>query len=110
MANHRARTPNRAWWRMIGARLCHPPKAPISAQRLPGIELVDARTRVAHQVSADVLLAGRARGEYEALCGVRLLAASLTEPGHDWCQLCREQVAPTACVSRSAVLRRGGAR
>src|SRR5437868_13926455 len=110
MANHRASTPDRACWRAIGARLCHPPKAPAPARRLPGIELVDARTRVAHQVSAEVLLAGRARGEYEALCGVRLLAASLTEPGHDRCRSCREQVAPTASGSRPALLRRGDAR
>lgn len=110
MGNHRASTLDRAWWRTMGTRLRHPPKAPTPARRLPGIELVDARTRVTHQVSADVLLAGRARGEYEALRGVRLLAASLTEPGRDWCQSCREQVAPTASGSRPALLRRGGAR
>lgn len=60
------------------------PRPAITDLRLrqrPGIELVDARTRVAHQVSPEELLAGRVRGDYEALCGVRLLAASLTDPG-----------------------------
>lgn len=110
MANHRASTPNRSWWRTIGAHLHHPPKAPVSRPRLPSIELVDARTRVAHQVSPEVLLAGRARGEYEALCGVRLLAASLTEPGRGQCEPCCEQSAPPARGGRPALSRRGGAR
>lgn len=49
--------------------------------RRAGVELVDARTRVAHRVSPEELRVGRARGDYQALCGARLLAASLTEPG-----------------------------
>lgn len=62
-------------------RLPRSPKGVVPAQRPPGIELVDARTRVAHWVSPDELLAGRARGDYEAFCGARFLAASLTDPG-----------------------------
>lgn len=38
--------------------------AAIPVPRRPGIELVDARTRVAHQVSPDKLRAGRATGDY----------------------------------------------
>ena len=69
-------------------RLRRSPKAAIPPPRRPGIELVDARTRVAHQVSPDELRAGRARGDYQALCGVRLLAASLTDPGRGRCREC----------------------
>jgi hypothetical protein len=55
---------------------------------VPGIELVDARTRMAHQVSPEELRAGRARGDYQARCGARLLAASLTDPGCGQCPEC----------------------
>lgn len=59
-------------------------------QRRPGVELVDALTRLAHQVSPDELLAGRARGDYQGLRGARIVAASLTDPsrgtaGHAGC-------------------------
>lgn len=64
------------------------PKATIPAPRRAGIELVDARTRVAHRVSPDGLVAGRQRGDYQALCGARLLAASLTDPGRRPCPEC----------------------
>lgn len=50
--------------------------------------MVDARTGVAHRVSPAELVAGRVRGDYLALCGVRLLAASLTDPGHHHCRAC----------------------
>lgn len=110
MANHRASEPDRAWWRTVGARLHPPPNELVPGPRLPGIELVDARTRVAHQVSPEELLAGRARGDYEALCGVRLLAASLTDPGRGRCEPCREQAAPTATRGRPALSRRDGTR
>ncbi len=69
-------------------RLRRPPNKAIPAPRRPGIELVDARTRVAHQVSPDELRAGRARGDYQARCGARLLAASLTDPGRSQCPEC----------------------
>jgi hypothetical protein len=69
-------------------RLRRPPTAAIPTLRRPGAELVDARTRVAHRVSSDELLAGRQRGEYQALCGARLLAASLTDPGRVQCREC----------------------
>lgn len=65
-----------------------PATTPVPIPRRSGIELVDVQTRVAHRVSPDELLAGRTRGDYEALCGVRLLAASLTDPGHRRCPEC----------------------
>jgi hypothetical protein len=79
-------------------------------QRRPGIELVDARTRMAHQVSPEELLAGRTRGEYEALCGARLLAASLTDPGRGRCEPCRDQAAPPARGGWAALSQRSGTR
>jgi len=69
-------------------RLRRPPKAAIPAPRRAVIELMDARTRVGHRVSPDELLAGRARGDYQAQCGARLLATSLTEPGRGRCREC----------------------
>ena len=69
-------------------RLRRPSKTPIPAPRRVGIELVDARTRVAHQVSAEELQVGRARGDYQARCGARFLVASLTDPGCGQCPGC----------------------
>jgi len=66
--------------------------AQIPAQRRAGIELVDARSGLAHQVRAEQLRAGQARGDYQALCGARLLAASLTDPGHGQCPECASGV------------------
>ncbi|MGH3764903.1 MAG: hypothetical protein ACRDTX_07110 [Pseudonocardiaceae bacterium] len=60
----------------------------IPAPRRPGIELVDGLTQVRHRVSSDALLAGRQRGDYQAFCGARLLAASLTDPGRGQCPGC----------------------
>jgi hypothetical protein len=69
-------------------RLRRPAKAPGPAQRPPGIELVDARSGVAHRVSPDALLAGRQRGDYEAFCGARFLVANLTALERGFCPLC----------------------
>jgi hypothetical protein len=62
--------------------------ARVPVQREPGVELVDARTKVAHQVSPDALLAGRAAGSYRAFCGAEWLGASLTDPGARYCLEC----------------------
>lgn len=63
--------------------------SPASPAPVPSIELVDGRTRVAHRVTSDELLAGRlAGGVCTALCGVRVVAASLTDPGRDRCSTC----------------------
>lgn len=69
-------------------RLRRPAKAVIPAPRRVGIEVVDARTRMRHRVSPDELWVGRARGDYQALCGARLVAASLTDPGCRRCSGC----------------------
>jgi hypothetical protein len=63
-------------------------KSAVPAPRQPGIELVDATTRIAHRVASDELLAGRMAGNYRALCGTRLISASLTDPGRSRCAEC----------------------
>jgi hypothetical protein len=60
----------------------------IPAQRRPGIELVDAQTRITHRIASDELWAGRLAGQYQALCGARLIAASLVDPGRRQCREC----------------------
>jgi hypothetical protein len=65
--------------------------AVIPVPRRRSIELVDALSRVAHRVIPEELAAGRMRGDCEALCGARLLAASLTEPGHSRCAECARE-------------------
>ncbi|HET9254283.1 MAG TPA: hypothetical protein VFO16_03650 [Pseudonocardiaceae bacterium] len=68
-------------------------RARIPERRLPGIELVDAVTKLAHRVSPDELLAGRRSGDYQGFCGARFPAASMVEPGRGPCELCRERAA-----------------
>lgn len=81
MARHRAVSDSRYWRRSTD-------RAMVPVQRLPGIEVVDAKTGMAHQVSAEGLPTGRARGHYKALCGVRFLAASMVEPARGRCSGC----------------------
>jgi len=83
---HRQRA-RRIWW-LTAALLRHQARPPVAAPSRAGVEVVDARTRVVHRVSPDRLLGGRARGDYEAFCGARLLAASLTDPGCGRCLEC----------------------
>jgi hypothetical protein len=55
----------------------------------PSIELVDGLTWISHHVTYEELLAGRLLGgSCTALCGVRVLAASLTDPGRGRCPEC----------------------
>jgi hypothetical protein len=68
--------------------LRRPLQTSIPAPRRAGIELVDARSGMAHQVSPEELRVGRARGNYQARCGARLLVASLTDPGCSQCPRC----------------------
>jgi hypothetical protein len=68
--------------------LRRPRKTSIPAPRRAGIELVDARSGVTHQVSPEQLRVGRARGDCQARCGARLLVASLTDPGCSQCPRC----------------------
>jgi hypothetical protein len=62
--------------------------------RIPGqrvqrpLGIIDARTHVEHLVSDESAIAHRHRGHYLALCGVTVLAASLTDPGRGRCQEC----------------------
>src|SRR5262245_59664394 len=55
--------------------------APIPAQRQPGVELVDARSRLAHRVSEEAILKVRVDGGCRALCGTQILVASMCDPG-----------------------------
>lgn len=82
MARHRAVSDRARWRRRSTAR------AVIAVQRLPGVEVVDAQTKLAHQVSADELMTGHRRGDYLGLCGVRFRPASLVEPGRGRCPEC----------------------
>lgn len=66
MANHRASTLGRAWWRSMSSRLRRLTKPALFTPRCSGIELVDVHTGVVHRVSPDELLAGRVGGDYEA--------------------------------------------
>jgi hypothetical protein len=74
--------------RVFGSRRAASTTVP--AQRRPSIELVDASTRVAHRVTSEQLVLGcRTDGSCTALCGVRVLAASLTDPGRRHCSACQ---------------------
>ena len=83
VGRHRAMSGRRRW-RQSSA------PAVIPAQRLQGIELVCAQTKLTHLVSRDELVTGHQRGDYVALCGARFVAASLVEPGRGWCGECAQ--------------------
>jgi hypothetical protein len=59
---------------------------PEKPRRVRSVSVVDARTRVEHLVTDDVLAAPRLN--YLAECGAQVLAASLTDPGRGWCRDC----------------------
>lgn len=60
------------------------------------IELVDRRTEIAHLVADEVFADGRRDGGcYRAVCGLVVLPASLTAPGHNHCPACERGNAPT---------------
>jgi hypothetical protein len=79
-------------------RLGRPPNKAIPVPHRAGIELVDARTRASHRVSPEALRVGRVQGDYQALCGARLLAASLTDPGRGQCRECTSRLILTCNV------------
>lgn len=55
----------------------------------PSIELVDGPTRVAHRVTSEELVTlHRVGGSCRALCGVIVVAASMTDPGRSRCRVC----------------------
>jgi len=56
--------------------------------------MVDARTLTEHLIDLDVITAARSCGRYTALCGVEVLAASMTTEERHFCRVCiRRQVA-----------------
>lgn len=58
------------------------------------IAITDARTGAAHLVTDAAAARGRLRGRYEAICGARVLAASLTAPATaGMCRCCAIRVA-----------------
>jgi hypothetical protein len=61
--------------------------APTRAPRHIGI--VDSRTHIQHLMTHEVAAAHRHAGQYLALCGATVLAASLTTPERRRCQMCR---------------------
>jgi hypothetical protein len=53
------------------------------------IEMTDSRTNVTHHVTEEAMADGRrAGGRYRAICGARVLSASLTAPVRRRCQTC----------------------
>jgi len=50
--------------------------------------ITDAHTHVEHLVCHDSVAAQRHAGHYVALCGMTVLAASLTDPGRGRCREC----------------------
>ncbi len=63
--------------------------AQIPAQRGPRpLGITDAQTHLEHLVTEDSLAADRHSGRFRALCGIEVLAASLTEPGRGRCPEC----------------------
>lgn len=57
------------------------------------IAITDARTGAARLVTDAAAARGRLRGRYEAICGARVLAASLTAPATGMCRCCVDRVA-----------------
>lgn len=74
---HRAAAGGRPAWRVIAA-----------AKPLRPVPMADARTQVAHLVTDESFAAHRHSGHYLALCGMRILAASLTAPDRGRCRAC----------------------
>ncbi|MGH3800886.1 MAG: hypothetical protein ACRDTD_12245 [Pseudonocardiaceae bacterium] len=66
------------------------PARPVTTGRPAAIEMVDGRTLAAHLVTGAAVAAGRRAktGRYVALCGVEVLAASLTEAPRGHCRSC----------------------
>ena len=74
---------------MAGGRHRRRAHTQVFAQRdLRVLGIIDAQTRVEHLVSDDSAMANRHSGMYLTLCGVKILAASLTDPGRGRCPEC----------------------
>ncbi|MGH3841864.1 MAG: hypothetical protein ACRDS0_10530 [Pseudonocardiaceae bacterium] len=79
--------------------------------RIPGqqrgpclVGITDAHTHVEHLVSGESVAAHRPTGHYLALCGMAVLAASLTDPGRGWC---RGMHAVSGAAARAALRAEG---
>ncbi|MGH3825280.1 MAG: hypothetical protein ACRDRA_20940 [Pseudonocardiaceae bacterium] len=68
-------------------------RGPRRAATTDAFGIIDARTRVEHLMTDVSAMAYRHSGNYLALCGARVLAASLTEPGRAQCQPCAAEAA-----------------
>lgn len=63
--------------------------AQVPAQRGPRpLGITDAHTHVEHLMTDESAVAHRHSGRYLALCGIEVLAASLTAPGRRHCRRC----------------------
>lgn len=55
--------------------------------------MVDARTLIEHLIDLDGIAKSRHQGRYSALCGIEVLAASMTTKESGFCRECiRKQV------------------
>lgn len=73
----------------MGRHRHHAAHIPILEQRRPRrVGITDALTHVEHLVSDESAMAHRHLGRYLALCGIEVLAASLTDPGRRRCSEC----------------------
>lgn len=66
-------------------------KAP--AETSGAIPVADTRTGGMHLITEDAIVAGRRAGRYMAVCGVEVLAASLTAPERSHYPFCFRRVA-----------------
>ena len=74
---------------MAGRHRRESERARVPAQRTPRpLGIIDARTQVEHLMSDESAMAHRHLGSYLALCGVRVLAASLAAPDRGRCSVC----------------------
>lgn len=97
VARHRGHPPNlpavQGWSvsTVAGRHRRHPHslRVWIPEQRRCAVGITDARTHIEHLVTAESVAAHRHAGHYPALCGTRVLAASLIDPGRGWCRQCR---------------------
>jgi hypothetical protein len=65
------------------------------------VGITDARTRIEHLMTDAAAMEHRHVGRYLALCGIEVLAASLTDPGRGQCQPCATQAASWSQVEPS---------
>ncbi len=62
--------------------------ADVITARPQAIAITDARTGIDHLVTDAAAARGRSSGRYLAICGARVLAASLTAPAAGTCRCC----------------------